>query len=201
MSVHSYVVYYNSVIILETRQVSAATALTCQKTVRNEESTKIYIHWTDNIIWHFYKQGIMNITYKGENKLVSAVCNYTARTNLIFRLNTVEGQNWVTYFLFNCIYPKGTFKYCISNKWGNWNYLSPSTSLGCRVTSALSAQALTPLPPIICWRNTWTEGELLHDENMIFIITRNIFWDVGAVFKEMGNNTPWPAPFHPKLSN
>ena len=50
LSVHSYVVYYNSVIILETRQVSTATALTCQKTVRNEDGAKMNIHWTDNII-------------------------------------------------------------------------------------------------------------------------------------------------------
>lgn len=50
LSVQSYVVYYNTLINLETGQVSAATALTCQKSVRNEESAKIYIHWTDNII-------------------------------------------------------------------------------------------------------------------------------------------------------
>ena len=45
----------------------------------------------------------------------------------------------------------------------------------------------------VCWRNTWTEGELLEDlYDMFQIITicfsfmiRNIFWGVGAAFKEI----------------
>ena len=54
--------------------------------------------------------------------------------------------------------------------------------------SAFSARALPP--PLICWRNTWTEGELLVDFYNMFqiikiyfsIIVRNIFW---GVFKEI----------------
>ena len=63
LSVQSYVVYYNTLINLETGQVSAATALTCQKSVRNEDGAKMNIHWTDNIIWHFYKQGFTILIY------------------------------------------------------------------------------------------------------------------------------------------
>ena len=59
--------------------------------------------------------------------------------------------------------------------------------------SALSAQALTPHPRLICWRNTWKEGELVDDFYDTFqiikicfsIIIMNIFWDVGAVFKKI----------------
>ena len=58
--------------------------------------------------------------------------------------------------------------------------------------STLSAQA----PPLIYWHNTWTESELLDDFYDTFqmikicfsIIIRNIFWDFGAVFK---NIKPW----------
>ena len=50
--------------------------------------------------------------------------------------------------------------------------------------------SLDPPPPLICWRNTWTEGELLDDFHDMFqiikiyfsIIVRNIFW---GVFKEI----------------
>ena len=61
------------------------------------------------------------------------------------------------------------------------------------ITSATfprSAQALTPHNPLICWRNAWTEGELLDDFYDMFqiikicfsIMVRNIFW---GVFKEI----------------
>ena len=59
--------------------------------------------------------------------------------------------------------------------------------------SALSAQALTPTPHLICWRNTWKEGELVDDfydtlqiiKICFSIIIMNILWDVGAVFKKI----------------
>ena len=78
---------------------------------------------------------------------------------------------------------KGAFKYYVSNF---SQILDPPPP----PASAVSAQALTPHPPLICWRNTWTEGELLDDFHDMFqiikiyfsIIVRNIFW---GVFKEI----------------
>ena len=51
----------------------------------------------------------------------------------------------------------------------------------------------TPTPRLICWRNTWKEGELVDDFYDTFQIIKicfsinimNIFWDVGAVFKKI----------------
>ena len=64
--------------------------------------------------------------------------------------------------------------------------LGPSPS-----ASALSAQAL--IPPLICCYNTWIEGEMLDDFGDTFqlikicfsITIRNIFWFVGAEFKDI----------------
>ena len=62
--------------------------------------------------------------------------------------------------------------------------------------SSRSSQVLTLHPPLNWWCNTWTEGKLLDDFSDRFqiikiwfnISKRNIFWGVGAVFKDI---KPW----------
>ena len=56
-----------------------------------------------------------------------------------------------------------------------------------------STQSLIPPPPLICWPNTWIEGELLDDLYNVFqiiqicfsIIIGNRFLGVWAVFKDI----------------
>ena len=72
------------------------------------------------------------------------------------------------------------------------HYISRFSQILPPSVSARSAQVLTPCPTLICWCNTWEEGELLDDFYDMFqiikicfsIIIRNVFWGVGAVFKE-----------------
>ena len=58
---------------------------------------------------------------------------------------------------------------------------------------SIISTSLDPHPRLICWRNTWKEGELVDDFYDTFQIIKicfsinimNIFWDVGAVFKKI----------------
>ena len=61
------------------------------------------------------------------------------------------------------------------------------------ITSASFPRFWTFPPALIFWRNNWTEGELLDDLYDKFqiikiyfsIFIRNIFWGIGAVFKNI----------------
>ena len=61
------------------------------------------------------------------------------------------------------------------------------------IPPCVSSASLDPPPPLICWRNTWIEGELLDDLYDAFqiiqicfsIIIRNRFFGVGVVFKDI----------------
>ena len=59
---------------------------------------------------------------------------------------------------------------------------------------SIVSASLDPLPPpLICWRNTWSEGEVHEDLKNMFqmikicfsIIIRNIYWGLGAVFSKI----------------